>query len=144
MSNGIDYPVGYDKVWSEPQNIEALESLHGIRRRLHPPGMGEPVIITLQPGDGTRYRFMLVPKPYTFVVSDDGRDVGREHGDPDILYVTVLDGLGHGTARVHRESGIDGIRYRISDQMSIGNPCTAEALAQTILAVWACNEHEAN
>lgn len=143
MTAFADTRPEYAAVWKEGRNPEARDL---IRRRL---AAGTPTVVTLQPGDGTKYRFLLVPTPDTVTVSapsHDGRermwevtqtdDVAWFDGAP-LLVTFHPDGqLGSGVAMISPHNKIDGIRHRIDEGMTIPNGCTAEALARTIEAVW--------
>lgn len=138
MTTFADTRPEYAAVWKEGRNPEARDL---IRRRLK---AGTPTVVTLQPGDATRYRFLLVPTPDTVTVSDNDRmwevtqtdDVAWFDGAP-LLVTFHPDGqLGSGVAMISPHNKIDGIRHRIDEGMIIPNGCTAEALARTIEAVW--------
>ncbi len=124
----------YAAVWSEAQNLGAQEIL---RHRL---GRGECVIIVLQPGDGTRYRFLLAPTPQTMIVSNGGREPTVVRSGSPALYVSVLDGLGSGSLAVPRGAGAEWVLGEVEHSdgryLKIGNPCTTKALAHAIAAVW--------
>ena len=120
----------YPALWREPQIVDERDYL---RSQLD---MGKTVITTVCPGDGTRYQFLLVP--YTGVLTPtimNSCDPGIDQIDV-ALYVTVLNGMGIGTASINPKNDIDGIRHRIDDKMEIRNRCTSECLAQTVYALW--------
>lgn len=124
----------YEDTWREEQNEKARRLLRDHLHNLH-----EATIVVFQPGDGTRYRFLLLPEPTEIVVSDGGREVSTiEHYRNPSLLVTVLNGLGSGVATVSRKNGLDGILHRIQEGIKFrnDNQCTIEALAHTIHAVW--------
>ena len=139
MTTFADNRPEYADVWSEGRNHEAAAL---IRRRLN---AGTATLLELQPGDGTRYVFVLTPIPDTVKVSSGGRmwevqqvdDVPWFNGEPPLLVSIHPESVrGSGTAMISPHNGIDGIRHRIDEGMTIPNACTAEALAQAILAVW--------
>jgi hypothetical protein len=126
----------YRGVWLEGQNEGAVAMLRDkLRNQIL------PVIIVLQPGDGTRYEFLLVPQPTKTVVSHDGRSVETITQPRPALLVTRCEigrtDIASCVADFARGWGIAAIRSRIWDDMTIANFCTREALAHTILAVWA-------
>lgn len=121
--------------WYEDQNIDARMDL---REQLD---RGLPVRVSYSPGDGTRYEMLLVQMPEEVGVSKDR--VRRAFGEKDIMYATILNGLGDGVGTFNRLDS-DGdrdyimasIRHRISDKMKVGNPHTVEALTATIFTLW--------
>jgi hypothetical protein len=122
----------YSDVWQEDHNARKL--IHGISRDM---SNGRSVIITLQPGDGTRYAFLLAPIPNGYDVSSDGRQYDAPRND-GILYVTRADHASNATSVLTfgRGSTLEHIRWRITGAQSFENPCTVEALAQTIYHIW--------
>lgn len=131
----LTFHTDYLAVWHEPQNEHYRKEL---RARL---SAGKPASIVFQPGDGTRYEFMLIPDAPAVTISD-GREAGMSLSDGNLLRAVVLNYMGDGVGTFHRRSyGDEGTemanaRYRISDKMSVPNACTAEALASTITALW--------
>ncbi len=123
-------PPGYEAVWREKQNQE-MRSLLAMQLV-----MGVTITLVLQPGDATRYRFLLSPESKQYELSDDDRLPRMLEADGESLLVTVLDGLGNGVASIMPQNGIEGIRHRIAAGMEIRNPCTAEALAHSVYALW--------
>lgn len=123
----------YEATWNEQQNVPTRMMLHGKLRK-----GGEPVIAVVQPGDGTKYRFLLVPTPTQHIVSNDGRATARITSERPSLLVTVLDGLGTGIAEIGREYSEAGIRQVLAEDIRFrnNNSCTVEALVQTIMAIW--------
>ncbi len=121
----------YVGVWREEQNEGAIRML---RERLHEDR--QTVKLILQPGDGTKYEFLLIPDPSSVTVSDAGREPEARMGVPGQLYVHLLHGMGKGLLQIAASNGLDGIRYRIGEYLEIGNPCTREALARALYYVW--------
>lgn len=103
---------------------------------------GFPLRVSFSPGDGTRYEIMLVKEPGLVGVSaKESPTLGRY--DSDVLYATILNGLGEGVGAFNRLDSdgdrdyiMERIRHRIRDKMTVGNPHTVEALAATIFALW--------
>ncbi|HEX6956286.1 MAG TPA: hypothetical protein VF156_15535 [Agromyces sp.] len=126
----------YVGVFAEPQNADQIAA---VRHRLLEQRLATNLV--LQPGDGTKYKFLLVPDPDQFVISDHGRQPEVRSGVSGQLYVHVLHGLGRGVMLIAAHNGLDGIRYRIAEYLEIGNPCTREALARTLYYCWSeCDE----
>ena len=131
MSIPAEFDI-YSGVWQEDHNARKL--IHGISLDM---SNGRSVIITLQPGDGTKYAFLLAPIPNGYDVSSDGRQYDAPRND-GILYVTRADYMSGKTSVLTfgRGSGLRHIRSRIEGSLSFENPCTVEALAQTIYHIW--------
>lgn len=131
------FDTDYIGAWHEEQNRMTRLDL---RDQLN---AGLAVSIDFQPGDGTRYRFLLVRFGEVSVVANDGRQPRNQGGDSDVLCAIVLNGMGDGVGTFNRAytrpdlpDAMENIRYRISDKMSVPNVCTVEALAATIYALW--------
>lgn len=126
-----DIDTDYIGAWMAPHNDEIRERLSGNLRR------GEAVEVDFQPGDGTRYHFLLVPMAGQHTVS--AKSAPSQQGfEDDVVYATIINGLGEGVGTFSRFHGgtMESIRHRIDDKMSVPNPCTREALAATILSLW--------
>lgn len=132
---GWEFSTDYAGVFNEPGNMEVVIELRSVLRDI---GLARRVV--LQPGDGTRYEFLLCPKPDAHVVFDRSHEEARKPrleipGRRDLL-VTSLDGLVRGVCSISSENDLAGIRYRLSDKTDIDSPCTWEALARLVEAVW--------
>ena len=117
----------YTDVWLEPQNIKMRDEIRAKLRAFF------SILLTLQPGDGTRYEFLLTPSPIRMEVSDDGREP-KVSTTGDVLYISLLNGLG-------TKTGSTGPRGRVharllQDDLGIKNKCTAAALAEALNTVW--------
>ncbi len=127
----------YVGAWYDTQNVYVRIDL---REQLD---AGAAVRVDFQPGDGTRYEFMLMRQGELNTVCGSGIRPLRVTNDGDILYATILNGLGTGVGTFNRQYS-DGdrdyimamIRHRISEKMEVGNPHTVEALAATIFTLW--------
>jgi hypothetical protein len=133
----VTFDTDYIGTWYEPQNAMIR---HELRAALD---TGRSINVDFQPGDGTRYEFMLVRKNGMSVVANDGREPRRSPGDGDVLYAIVGNHMGEGVGTFNRlysdgdrASMMANIRYRIGDKMNVPNLCTVEALASTIFALW--------
>jgi hypothetical protein len=122
----------YVDVWREQQNLDYLRATRFSLRVEN-----KPATVVLQPGDGTRYKFLLVPSPEQVIVSNNGRSIARSTTG-SMLFVQVLDGLGRGTAEVGRSYGINALEHALREAISFrnDNPCTVAALLHTIEALW--------
>ena len=127
----IKFHTDYFGAWFEEQNEADRIDLRNMLRVQR-----QPALVTFQPGDGTRYQFLLVPTPEEFIISDAGRDPKREEKGSVTLLVTILNNLGDGVGTFRKDDGILGIRCGMADEMKIRNPCTSEALARTIEVLW--------
>lgn len=127
-----DFDTDYIGAWFEEQNHEAREE---IRRDLH---LGLTRTISFQPGDGTRYEFILSPAHGSAVISNDGREPEMTPTELGLLYAVVLNGLGDGVGTFNYNFGdtMENARYRIGAKMRIPNVCTAEALAACVYVLW--------
>lgn len=122
----------YSDVWQEDHNRSKL--MHGISRALREK---RSVVINLQPGDGTKYTFLLAPEPQGFDISSDGREYQAPYYG-DTLVATRIDHHWDETSVLcfHKSQGIESIRSVIKYNKSFENLCTVEALAQTIYHIW--------
>lgn len=135
-----EFHTDYPGVFREEKNAEMVVSMrHTLRDNR------SPLIVVLQPGDGTRYKFLLVPEPMCVEMSNESdkpqssagytRDPKVIHPSGGHLFVSDLSFDG-GNGTIHERNDLAGIRWRIYEKMSIRNVCTAEALATLIEAVW--------
>jgi len=124
----------YQATLDRPENAAGIDE---IRAHLH---QGAPLVIGFMPGDGTAYRFLLVPCPvHEAHIGNGGRngDVElRTSPSPGALLVTVMDGLGNGTTSILPTNTVDSVRFRLTEKLEIRNTCTVEALASLVARVW--------
>lgn len=135
----LTFDVDYIGVWYEEQNKMHRQHLRELLDE------GQHVHVDFQPGDGTRYEIhMFCPKTRSIVGND--RSPREAQRDGDELMVTI-NHLGSGISHFVRFPFLSGddkiavmdhIRYGIVEGMKIrnDNPCTIEALAATIYALW--------
>lgn len=136
-SETLTFDTDYIGVWYEEQNEHYRKEM---QRRLR---SGKPVSVVLQPGDGTRYEFILMPDSPAISISHDGREPGMSLANGNVVRAIILNGLGDGICAFNREyaptdrqAAMENARYRIIDKMKVPNVCTREALAATIYALW--------
>lgn len=131
----VAFDTDYLGVWYEEQNSETRRSLQHIIDR------GDVAHVVFQPGDGTRYEFLLFITTDSYTVSN-GTEPERDYlVNGSILYATILNGLGDGVGSFNRDyvrvgEEMNNARYRINDKMKVPNVCTVEALAATVAALW--------
>lgn len=138
-ATGWDFSTDYAGVFTDPKNMELVIEL---REQLRV--ASKPATIILQPGDGTRYSFLLVPQTSQYKINgptietSGGYELQSIHPSHQTmtLLVTSLDGLVKGVASIMAGNDIDGIRHRIADKTDCDSPCTWEALSRLVEAVW--------
>lgn len=136
-SGGVSFHTDYPGVFREPLNAQAVE---GMRDAIN---AGNSQLVTLQPGDGTRYVFLLTAQPVHVEMSNDSDKEGslgftrkpKVIGHSPRLFITDVAFRG-GTTDIGRMFPIEEIRWSIAEKMNISNVCTAEALATLVEAVW--------
>lgn len=132
------FTTDYIGAWYEQQNRAVLNDMRymlDVER--------QSLYVVFQPGDGTRYEFILTSLARQFEISSDGREPKGGHPNGDVLVATIANRMGSGVGtfnRLHsdgdREYIMRSIRYRINEKMDVPNPCTVEAFAATIFALW--------
>ena len=136
-SGGVSFHTDYPGVFREELNRPVVEKM---REEIN---AGHSLMVILQPGDGTRYQFLLTSQPTVVEMSNEsGKDTGfgftrepKMDGHMARLFITDVAFRG-GTTDIGRMFPIEEIRWSIAEKMNISNVCTAEALATLVEAVW--------
>lgn len=123
----------YAAVWLEEQNAEMLSRVrYGL-------DLAHTIRVALQPGDATRYEFQFTPIRFTerYEFSNDGRNPKfQSHAFSEVLIASILnEGFAREDAAVHRKCDASFLET-LGERMGIRNPCTTQALIETIKAVW--------
>ncbi len=118
----------YTDAWAEPQNAEPRKRLReGLQH-------GFPACVEFQPGDMTRYCFLITPLRQRTTVSNDGREPELQDAGTSIAAVCDLNGLLPRAVMVSNKVQVHP--GYLLDKMKGANPCTVHALAATIEALW--------